>query len=53
MVKKTLILSFVSTASLTLVSAQTALADASTETWGLLFSGDYIQVGVNEYGTQQ
>ena len=48
---KVKLLSTASVLSIACLSSTHALADASVETWGLLFSGDYIQVGVNEYGT--
>ena len=48
---KVKLLSTASVLSIACLSSTHALADASVETWGLLFSGDYIQVGVNKFGT--
>ena len=48
---KVKLLSTASVLSMACLSGTHALADATVETWGLLFSGDYIQVGVNDLGT--
>lgn len=37
--------------SLAMSAAMPAFADATVNDWGILFTGDYIQTGVNNFGT--